>query len=94
MQSQGQVLAISTDSAETLTKFKKSLNAPFAFVPDPDGALAKAYGVKTPLVDFALRYTFLVGEGRRVQKVDSGKDAVDPSATIVACSLPARPAKS
>lgn len=84
------MLAISTDDRETLAKFKASLKAPFAFVPDPDAKLTKLYQVKTPLVDYALRYTFLVGSDRKVLKVDHGKDAVDPSTTIVACSLPKR----
>ncbi len=84
------MLAISTDSKETLAKFKASLNAPFAFIPDRDAALSKAYKVKTPLLDMSLRFTFLVGPDRKVLKVDHGKDAVDPSTTIVACSLPPR----
>ncbi len=66
------------------------MKAPFAFIADEDASLTKAYGVKTPLVDFALRYTFLVGPDRKILKVDSGKDAVDPTTTIVACSIPAR----
>lgn len=87
----GQVLAISTDDRETLAKFKESLKAPFAFVPDPEGELVRLYGVKTPLVNFALRYTFVVGEGRKVLRVDTGRDAIDPSTAIVSCDLSKRP---
>src|SRR3954469_24003481 len=32
-----QVLAISTDDKETLSRFKAELKAPFAFIPDPEG---------------------------------------------------------
>jgi peroxiredoxin Q/BCP len=87
------VLAVSMDDRETLAKFKASLKAPFAFIPDTDGKLTRLYKVKTPVLDFALRYTFLIGPGRTVLQVDHGKDAVDPSSTIVACSLPTRAPK-
>ena len=50
------------DDAETLKKFKESLKAPFAFVADPDGKVVKAYDVKTPVLSFAQRYTFVIGE--------------------------------
>ena len=75
------------DDAETLKKFKESLKAPFAFVADPDGKVVKAYDVKTPVVSFAQRYTFVIGEGRKILKVESGKDAIDPDAAVAACPL-------
>lgn len=84
------MLAISMDDRETLAKFKESLKAPFPFIPDPDGEIVKRYGVKTPVVSMALRFTFVVGEERKILKVDSGKDAVDPSTAVVACELPRR----
>lgn len=82
-----QVLAISMDDKETLKKFKESLKAQFAFVPDPDGKIVNAYDVKVPVLSFANRYTFVVGEGRKVLEVQSGKDAIDPSKAVAACPL-------
>lgn len=79
------------DGRETLAKFKASLKAPFPFVPDPTGEIVKRFGVKTPIVNLALRYTFVVGEGRRIIRVDHGKDAVDPETAIVSCDLSKRP---
>ncbi|MCY1039771.1 peroxiredoxin [Corallococcus sp. bb12-1] len=84
---QGQVLAFSTDDAETLTRFRTELKAPFAFIPDPDGKVVTAYDVKMPVVTVSKRYTFVVGEDRKVLKVDEGKDAIDPTGAIVACPL-------
>ncbi|GMT98478.1 hypothetical protein KH5H1_25970 [Corallococcus caeni] len=86
-QVQGQVLAFSTDDAETLTRFKTELKAPFAFIPDPDGKVVGAYDVKMPVLTVSKRYTFVVGEDRKVLKVDEGKDAIDPTGAIVACPL-------
>ena len=75
------------DEREPLVKFKAYLRAPFPFVPDPEGKLVKLFGVKTPLVSLALRYTFVVGEDRKVLKIDHGKDAVDPATAITSCSV-------
>ena len=75
------------DDAVTLKKFKEELKAPFAFIPDPDGKVVKDYDVKTPVVSFAQRYTFVIGEGREILKVESGKDAIDPAGAVVACPL-------
>lgn len=75
------------DDAETLKKFKESLKAPFAFVADPDGKVVKAYDVKTPVVSFAQRYTFVIGEGRKILKMESGSDAIDPAGAVAACPL-------
>ncbi len=79
------VLAISTDSAETLKKFKAELKAPFAFISDTDAKLAKAYDVKAPILTLAQRYTFVVGPGRKVLSVTSGGDAVDPAGALESC---------
>lgn len=75
------------DDAVTLKKFKQELKAPFAFIPDPDGKVVKDYDVKTPVVSFAQRYTFVIGEGRKILKVESGKDAIDPAGAVEACPL-------
>ncbi|NRD64726.1 redoxin domain-containing protein [Corallococcus exiguus] len=86
-QAQGQVLAFSTDDAETLTRFKTELKAPFLFIPDPDGKVVGAYDVKMPLVTVSKRYTFVVGDDRKVLKVSEGQDAIDVSGAIAACPL-------
>ncbi|MGQ0508210.1 MAG: peroxiredoxin family protein [Myxococcaceae bacterium] len=85
-----QILAVSTDNVETLQKFKAELKAPFAFVSDELGALVRAYDVKTPVISMAQRYTFVVGQDRKVLSVTSGSDAVDPSGALNACPLRAK----
>jgi len=82
-----QVLAVSADDAATLNKFKESLKAQFTFVPDPDGKLINAFDVKMPVMSMAQRYTFVIGEGRKVLKVQSGSDAIDPAAAVAACPM-------
>lgn len=70
-----------------MAKFKESLKAQFPFIPDPDARLTKLYDVKVPVMSLANRYTFVIGEDRKVLKVESGKDAIDPNGAIVSCPL-------
>ncbi len=81
------------DKPDVLRKFKAELKAPFAFISDEEGKLVKAFDVKTPILSLAQRYTFVVGPGRKILSVTSGKDAVDPSAAVAACPL-RKPASS
>lgn len=81
------MIAISTDDAETSAKFKASLKVPYHFVADADAKLVKLFDVKTPLVSFAKRTTFVVGPGRKILAVQEGGDAIDPSGAVTACSL-------
>lgn len=78
------------DPPEKLREFKASLKAQFAFVPDPEGKIIQLFDVKMPVISLAKRYTFVIGEGRKILKVESGSDAIDPNAAIVACPMPAR----
>lgn len=70
-----------------MAKFKESLKAQFPFIPDPEAKLTNLYEVKVPVLKLANRYTFVIGEDRKVLKVESGSDAIDPNGAIVACPL-------
>jgi peroxiredoxin len=70
-----------------LAKFKESLKAQFPFIADPEAKLTKLYDVKLPVMTLANRYTFVIGEDRKVLKVESGKDAIDPNGAIVSCPI-------
>ncbi len=75
------------DDIETQRRFKTELAAPFSFVADPEGKVVKLYDVKTPVVSYAQRFTFVVGQDRKILKVESGGDAIDPQGAIVACPI-------
>lgn len=75
------------DDKETLVRFKESLKAPFAFIPDTDAKLTTLYDVKMPVLSVANRYTFVIDEERKIVKVESGKDAIDPSGAITSCPI-------
>ena len=81
------LLAISMDDLETQRKFKASLEAPGRFVADPEGKIVKLFDAKMPVVSYASRKTFVIGEGRKVLSVQSGSEAIDPGGAIQACPL-------
>ena len=82
-----QIIAVSTDKAAKQAEFKSHIGGDFAFVSDADASLVKKYGVKTPLVKFAKRTTFVIGKERKVLHIDTGSSAVNTDGAAAACSL-------
>lgn len=78
---------MSTDKEATQAAFRREIGAPFAFISDSKGTLTRLYGVKTPIITFAKRYTFVIGKERKVLHVDSGSNAIDTDGAMQACSL-------
>jgi peroxiredoxin len=81
-----QVLGISTDSAETLTRWGRELKTTFPLLSDPGGKVAEAYGVLTPVVKLARRTTFVIDGRGRIEQVEEGGPAIDPKGALQACS--------
>ena len=81
------MLAVSTDDAATLRRFRESLGSKDTFVSDEDGTLARLYDVKWPVLKVAGRVTFVIGEGRRILKVQDGNEALNPEGAVAACPL-------
>lgn len=82
-----QVLGVSMDTLETQTKFADSLKTPFPLLADPDGAVARAYGVAGD--GYAKRVTFVIDRRGAIVKTVEGKDAIDPTSALGACRAPA-----
>ena len=78
---------MSSDDQAIQAHFKREIGAAFSFVSDPKSELIRLFGVKTPLISFAKRTTFVVASDRRIVHVDRGRDAADPDAALAACSL-------
>jgi peroxiredoxin Q/BCP len=79
------VLGISTDDVETQKKFAESLKLPFPLLADKDGSVAKAYGVYQD--GYADRVTFVIDPQGKIEKVLSGKEALDPAPALLSCPL-------
>ncbi len=80
------MIAVSADDLATQKKFKASLEATFPFVADPGGKLIELYDVKTPVVTFANRTTFVIDQNRRIVSITTGGDAIDPTAALGAAA--------
>lgn len=67
------VVGISTDDIQTLTKFQHDEDAPQRFVSDPDGKIASAFGNADVYKGktYAGRVTFVIGmDGKILYKLD------------------------
>ncbi|HYP77813.1 MAG TPA: peroxiredoxin [Polyangiaceae bacterium] len=62
------IFGVSRDSREIHAEFRQSHQLPFSLVADESGAVAKAYGVSSPL-GMPARVTFLIDASGRVARV-------------------------
>lgn len=60
----------STDEVETNAKFAEEQKADFPLLSDPDGEVAKVYGVLIPDMKMAQRTTIYIGKDGRILKID------------------------
>lgn len=73
-----EVIGVSADSMESHMKFTKAYKLPFSLLSDPDGALAKSYGVDRFMGGMLDRMTFVIDKGGTVRFVyKSLKDALN-----------------
>ena len=64
------MFAASCDTPEQNKKFAASLDLNYPILSDPDGLVARAYGVTTTLRPFPHRWTFIIGADRKILYVD------------------------
>jgi peroxiredoxin len=60
------VVGVSTDTQDTVDRFRRELDLPFPMVGDPTQEIVRAYGVRWPLVGWARRTSFVIGPDTRV----------------------------
>src|SRR3954470_19823790 len=70
------LVGISTDDHATQCRFAEAVRASFPLIADADGSIARAYGVRWPVIGWARRITFIVGEQRRIETVFENKTIV------------------
>jgi len=80
-----QVLGISTDFTPTLSHWAKELNLSYPLLSDKKGDVAKLYGVLNADVMIANRTTFVIDPDGKIQHIEEGKEAVDPTGAETAC---------
>jgi thioredoxin-dependent peroxiredoxin len=80
------VVAISTDDVETLRRFKEERKAPFPFLSDAEKKVVPRWSGTMALVGVANRANFVVGRDGRIVSIVEGSAAIDPTASVAACS--------
>lgn len=80
-----EVVGISTDSVETLRKFKAENQLPFTLLSDAKGEVAEKYGGTVPVLGLANRVTYVIGKDGAIVQITTGGDAIDPTTAIAAC---------
>lgn len=54
------ILGVSADTGDSHRAFAEKFHLPFSILADPERRVIEAYGVKTPLIGWARRVTFLI----------------------------------
>ena len=80
-----QVLGISTDFTPTLSHWAQELGLSYPLLSDKKGEVAKLYGVLNPAVMIANRTTFVIDPEGRIQHIEEGSSAIDPTGAETAC---------
>jgi peroxiredoxin len=79
------ILGVSVDSTWANRAFREQIGADFPILSDWKKDASRAYGLLDENNGVARRATFVVDRKGIVQKVDVGRDALDPSAVVGMC---------
>jgi peroxiredoxin len=83
-----QVIAVSTDFVATLSHWAKELDAQFPIASDHSRTVTKSYGIYNEtgqMTGLATRTTFVIGPDGKIENIEEGNNAVDPTGAAVAC---------
>ena len=82
-----QVFGISTDNTPSQKEFASKLNLAFPLLSDfSKREVSTAYGVLIPTAGVANRSTFVVDKEGKIQHIEEGSGAIDPTGAETACS--------
>ena len=81
-----QVFGIGTDDLDTQKVWAAELKLTFPLLSDADGKAAQAYGVLMETRKLAFRTTFVIGRDGRIQYIERGGSAIDPSGAAAAAA--------
>jgi peroxiredoxin len=79
------ILGVSVDSTWSNKAFREQLGAEFPILSDWKKETSRKYGLLDEDSGFARRATFVIDKQGIVQKVDIGRDALDPSGVVGMC---------
>jgi peroxiredoxin Q/BCP len=81
------VFGVSTDNTPSQKEFASKLNLSFPILSDfAKREVSKDYGVLIPTVGIANRATFVIDKEGKIQHIEEGSGAIDPTGAETACS--------
>ena len=81
------VFGVSTDNTPSQKEFAAKLNLSFPILSDfAKREVSTAYGVLIPTAGVANRATFVIDKEGKIQHIEEGSGAVDPTGAATACS--------
>lgn len=82
-----QVLGISMDSSPSNKRFAQDIGVKFPLLSDWNRTTTKEYGLYDEKSGYGRRATFVVDKDGRIQHVEAGRTAIDPSGAYQVCDL-------
>lgn len=81
-----QVFGVSEDNTPSQKAFAEKLNLSFPILSDfSKRQVAKDYGILMPEIGIANRATFVIDKEGKIQHIEEGSGAIDPSGAEMAC---------
>ena len=81
-----QVLGISVDSVPANAHWAQELGVTFPLLSDFMRTVSAEYGIYNAANGFANRATFVIDKEGKIQHIEEGKSAIDPTGAETACS--------
>ena len=79
-----EVFGVSINSVKDQAAFHEKHHLNFPLIADADGAIARLYGTKMPMLPMSKRWTFLIDPDLKVRGVKKGADPVTDAARVAA----------
>ena len=81
------VLGISVDSPYANKEFAEKIGVKFPLLSDFTRKVSKEYGILDDERQFARLTTFVVDKEGKIQHIEAGRGAIDPTGAIQMCSM-------
>jgi peroxiredoxin Q/BCP len=79
-----EVYGISINTPKQQAAFHEKHRLNFALIADEDGAVARAYGTKMPMLPMSKRWTFLIDPELNIRQIEKGADPVKDAPRVAA----------
>ena len=82
-----QVLGISVDSSPANNRFAQDIGVTFPLLSDFKRKVVKDYGIFDEERGFGTRATFVVDKEGKIQHIEQGRSAIDPTGAYQVCNM-------